>query len=140
MILQHDLWALFDWVASEDDDVLRKQRRELETRLSEAIRRLALTSEQFRTLPDTYEASVAARAFAPVYDSQNTQQPFLPPDLFRPDDLWVCLTARSVQPTVVASTACGSGRNECPNRSGRPGTVSIRRPPQGLLSSNGSNP
>jgi hypothetical protein len=78
VILQHDLWALFDWAASEDNDGLQKQRRELETRLSEAIRCLALTSEQFRTLPDTYEASVAARAFAPAYDSQNRQQPLLP--------------------------------------------------------------
>lgn len=101
VILQHDLWALFDWAASDDDDGLRKQRRELETRLSEAIRRLALTSEQFRTLPDTYEASVAARAFAPAYDSQNRQQPFLPPDLFQPDGPWVCLSARSWQPTAV---------------------------------------
>jgi len=101
VILQHDLWALFDWAASEDDDGLQKQRRELETRLSEAIRRLALTSEQFRTLPDTYEATVAARAFAPAYDSQNRQQPFLPPDLFRPDGPWVCLSARSVQPTAI---------------------------------------
>jgi hypothetical protein len=73
----------------------------LETRLSEAIRRLALTSEQFRTLPDTYEASVAARAFAPVYDSQNTQQPFLPPDLFRHDGPWVCLSGHSAQPTAI---------------------------------------
>jgi hypothetical protein len=85
----------------EPDTKKLRQRRELETRLSEAIRRLALTSEQFRTLPDTYDASVAARAFAPAYDSQNRQQPFLPPDLFRPDGPWVCLSARSAQPTAI---------------------------------------
>jgi hypothetical protein len=50
-ILQHDLWAVFDWVSAADD--LPKERRELERRLAEAIRRLAITSEQVRTLPDT---------------------------------------------------------------------------------------
>ena len=101
VILQHDLWAVFDWAASQDDDGFRKQRRELETRLSEAIRRLALTTEQIRTLPDTYEASVAARAFAPAYNSQNQRQPFLPRDLLRPDSPWVCLSAWSEQPTAI---------------------------------------
>lgn len=100
-ILQHDLWAIFDWAAAEDDDDFRPQRRQLESRLAKAIRRLALTSEQLGRLPDTYRAAVAAEGFAPAYDTHHMQQPFLPPDLFRSDGSWVCLSAYSKQPTAI---------------------------------------
>src|ERR1700677_1112392 len=43
-IFQRDLWAVFDWAATGDD--LPQQRRELETRLAEAMRRVAITPEQ----------------------------------------------------------------------------------------------
>jgi hypothetical protein len=98
-ILQHDLWAVFDWTAGGDD--LLQQRRELESRLAEAIRRLALTSEQVGALPDTYDAAVAAHKFAQTYDPLRPQQPFLPPDLIRPEGPWVCLTAYSEEPTAI---------------------------------------
>lgn len=53
-IFQHDLWAVFDWASAGDD--LPEQRRELETRLAEAMRRVAITPEQARMLPDTYSS------------------------------------------------------------------------------------
>jgi hypothetical protein len=98
-ILQHDLWALFDWVAAGED--LLKERQELEGRLAEAIHRLAITSEQVRTLPDTYDAAVAAQRFASEYDLQKPEQGFLPIDLFRSDGPWVCLSAYSNEPTAI---------------------------------------
>jgi hypothetical protein len=98
-ILQRDLWAVFDWAAAGDD--LLQQRRELESRLSKAIRRLALASEEVEALPDTYEAAVAAHQFAPAYDPGKPQQPFLPPDLFRTNGPWVCLSAQLDEPTAV---------------------------------------
>jgi hypothetical protein len=98
-ILQHDLWAAFDWAAAGDD--LPKQRRELESRLAEAVRRLALTSKQIEALPDTYNEALASGRFPPGYDTDKPQRPFLPPDLFRPDGPWVPLTAHSVQPTAI---------------------------------------
>lgn len=98
-IFQRDLWAVFDWAALGDD--LPEQRRELETRLAEAMRRVAITPEQVRTLPDTYAAAVAARQFATSYDPRNTDQPFLPPELFRSDGPWVCLSAYSKEPTAI---------------------------------------
>lgn len=98
-ILQRDLWAVFDWTARNDD--LPEQRRELEGRLAVAIRRLALTPEQVRALPDTYDAAVATQRFASVYDPRNPQEPFLPPELFRPDGPWVCLSAHSEEPTAL---------------------------------------
>jgi hypothetical protein len=98
-ILQRDLWAVFDWTARHDD--LPEQRRELESRLAVAIHRLALTPEQIRALPDTYDAAVAAQRFASAYDPRNPGEPFLPPDLFRPDGPWVCLSAHSGEPTAL---------------------------------------
>jgi hypothetical protein len=95
-ILQRNLWAIFDWAAAGDD--LQQQRRELETRLAEAIRRVALTSEQVRALPDNYATAVAGRQFAAAYDPQ---QPFLPPELFRSGGPWLCLSAYSDEPTAI---------------------------------------
>jgi hypothetical protein len=98
-IFQRDLWAVFDWAATGDD--LPQQRRELETRLAEAMRRVAITPEQVRALPDTYAAAVAARKFATAYNPKNPEQPFLPPELFRSDGPWVCLSAYSEKPTAI---------------------------------------
>jgi hypothetical protein len=99
-ILQRDLWAVFDWAAARDDD-LPQQRRELETRLAEIIRRVALTPDQVHALPDTYAEAVAAQQFAPTYHPGNPQQPFLPPELFRSDGPWVCVSAYSDEPTAL---------------------------------------
>lgn len=98
-IFQRDLWALFDWAAAGQS--LPQQRRELEVRLADAIRRLAITSEQVRALPDTYAAALAAQQFAPAYDPLNSRRPFLPPELFRSDGPWVCLSAYSDEPTAI---------------------------------------
>ena len=99
VILQHDLWAVFDWVAAGDD--LPQQRRELEDRLAETRRRLALTSEQAEGLPDSYYIAVAARQFAQAYDPNKSEQPFLPPDLFRTNGPWVCLSAHLDESTAI---------------------------------------
>lgn len=98
-IFQHDLWAVFDWASAGDD--LPEQRRELETRLAEAMRRVAITPEQARMLPDTYSSAAGARQFATAYDPHYPEQPFLPPELFRSDGPWVCLSAYSKEPTAI---------------------------------------
>jgi hypothetical protein len=98
-ILQRDLWAVFDWAAAGDD--LPQERRELEIRLAEAVRRVALTPEQVHALPDTYAAAVAAQQFSMAYDPHNPQRPFLPPELFRSGSPWVCLSAYSEKPTAI---------------------------------------
>lgn len=69
--------------------------------LAVAIRRLALTPEQIRALPDTYEAAVAARRFASLYDPDNPREPFLPVEVFRPKGPWVCLSGYSEEPTAL---------------------------------------
>jgi hypothetical protein len=97
-VFRRDLWAVFDWAAAGDD--LPQQRRELEMRLAEAIRRVVLTPDQVRALPDTCADAVAAQQFAAAYDSRNPQQPFLPPELLRPGGPWVCLSAHAEEPTA----------------------------------------
>jgi hypothetical protein len=98
-ILQRDLWAVFDWAAAGED--LPQQRRELETRLAEGIRRLALTPDQVHALPNTYADAAAGQRFAAGYDPRTPQQPFLPPALFRSDGPWVCLSSHSEGPTAI---------------------------------------
>jgi hypothetical protein len=69
-----------------------KEKRELQIRLAEVLKRLALTQEQLKSLPDNYAEAVASGAFATKYDPLQAQQPFLPPDLLDPRGPWVCIT------------------------------------------------
>ena len=88
-ILQRDLWAVFDWsVQREPDDEgetsHEKERQELQIRLAEVLRRLALTSKEIESLPDNYAEAVASGVFAKEYDPDHRDRMFLPPDLFEP--------------------------------------------------------
>src|SRR5256885_10389706 len=59
-LFQHDLWAVFDWLADPDAEYVEKrarllaERRALRDRLAPIIRRLALPAEQIETLPANY--------------------------------------------------------------------------------------
>jgi hypothetical protein len=95
-VLQRDLWAVFDWTAEPGENSHEAQlrrppppRRALQVRLARCIRRLALTAEQAKQLPDNYAAAVASRAFAERHDPDHPGRPFLPPDLFQKDGPWV---------------------------------------------------
>jgi hypothetical protein len=97
-MLQSDLWAVFDWSVQEysgttgSSGAYSNQKLELQTRLADVLKRLALTPEQIKSLPDNYAQAVASGAFAAKYDSTKPQQPFLPEDLFDPRGPWVCIT------------------------------------------------
>ena len=95
-MLQRDLWAVFDWSVQQiqwtGTPEYSNEQRELQSRLAELLRRLALTPEQIKALPDNYVQAVASRAFSAQYDKTQPQQPFLPPDLFDPRGPWVCIT------------------------------------------------
>jgi len=99
-MLQRDLWAVFDW-SQERAPGYETEKRELQSRLAEALRRLALTPEQIRSLPDNYAQAVASREFAKEYDPQHRERAFLPPDLFEPNGSWVELEGRG-KPLPVA--------------------------------------
>jgi hypothetical protein len=80
VLLQHDLWELFDWAAMPGRISYRQERNELESRLAIVIRRLALTTNEIASLPDNYAESV-----------QN-DLPDLPQGLFQTDGDWVNLS------------------------------------------------
>lgn len=95
-ILQRDLWAVFDWAVERQPDrqgepAYEKEKNELQTRLAEILRRLALSPEQIASLPDNYAEAVASGEFARDYDPAHRQRAFLPPDLFDPRGPWVKL-------------------------------------------------
>jgi hypothetical protein len=97
VVLQHDLWAVFDWLANPTapyryrDDDFPSEARALQVRLAKAIQRLALSAEEVQRLPDNYAAAITAKAFATRHDPEKPERAFLPPDLFDPDGPWVVL-------------------------------------------------
>jgi hypothetical protein len=102
-VFQHDLWAIFDWLAdphlgwsgypSEKKDDSAAERRALEKRLAQAIQRLALSSEQIQALPDNCATAIGARAFPKKHDPAHPDRAFLPIDLLSPSGPWVVLAA-----------------------------------------------
>ncbi len=101
-VLQHDLWAVFDWLVARPPEE-QEAARPLLTRLARVLRRLALSSKEIEALPDNYAVAAAARAFPAAHDPQQPGRPFLPPDLFADNGPWVALAAfhRSTTPLHV---------------------------------------
>jgi hypothetical protein len=109
-MLQHDLWAIFDWTVGKTNNP-SQELAELQLKLSRAIRRLALTDKQVRTLPRTYDSAVASRTFAANYDSSHPGTAFLPPDLFQSDNFWIPLTVDDGALVAPAHVFSLSGRS-----------------------------
>jgi hypothetical protein len=85
-VFQHDLWAIFDWLAATSDGD-RPARAALMQRIARVIRRVALTKAQIDALPDTYAAAVASGAFTD--GAGRGSRPPLPPDLFDAAGAWI---------------------------------------------------
>jgi len=117
-ILQRDLWAVFDWSAQQNSLSQRPtydtEKRELQTRLAEALRRLALTPEEIAALPANYGQAVASGALAKEYDPAHRERAFLPPDLFEPRGPWVLINGSFLfepQPVAIEHVMTFSGRS-----------------------------
>jgi hypothetical protein len=116
-IFQRDLWAIFDWLADPHPEYRRKtarlltERRELRTRLAPILRRLALSPEQIRGLPDNYTAGVAAAVFPPSHDPDRAEKAFLPVDLWRADGPWILLAERGGSPAAPQHVEFTRGRS-----------------------------
>jgi len=89
-IFQRDMWAVFDWLTVRSDSYPTPS-EELQWRLTQVIRKVALTEDQILSLPDNYEAAIKSKSFAPNYQSQTPDIGFLPADLLHADSEWVCL-------------------------------------------------
>jgi hypothetical protein len=109
-VLEHDLWAVFDWSALTNTDH-PEQRRELQIRLAEVMRRIALSKNEIASLPDNYKAAVESREFAQQYDQGHRDRAFLPPDLFQAEGDWVCIIGSLGAPVAKLHTMTFSGRS-----------------------------
>jgi hypothetical protein len=109
-ILQRDLWAVFDWCVSRSDEH-PAEARELESRLAQIMRRVALSAEEVQALPENYSAAVHSHALAVRYDPVERETPFLPPDLFDPKGPWACIGLPYGEPLAVSHTYFVRGRS-----------------------------
>lgn len=91
--LQRDLWAIFDWLQHRDDEGTEYEqvRAQLQSRLVEVMRRLALSEQEIRALPDNYVAAVRSESFDTQFAEAKPEQAYLPNDLFDQESGWVLL-------------------------------------------------
>ena len=115
-ILQHDLWTVFAdttgpahprIIEQADGRMLNSQifldlgegqlkriqeRRALQKRLVQAMRMVALSEREIRSLPDNLAAVTKARVFAAEFDPKQPERPFLPPDFFSQSGPWLTVS------------------------------------------------
>lgn len=107
---QRDLLAVNGWLSLPSDERVQS-RSELQKRVTEVIRRLALTEDQIQKLPDNYEEAIRALGFPAPYTSADPQRPFLPTDLFDPKGPWVALGEQHGRPVASDHLEFFNGRS-----------------------------
>jgi hypothetical protein len=116
-ILRHDLWAIFDWSVEEEPgsgghDDFRQQKHDLQVRLAEVLRRLALSAKQIESMSDNYGQAVASHEFGKTYNPEHRDAAFLPPDLFEQHGSWVNIESiGDSEPMAPLHMAAVSGRS-----------------------------
>ena len=115
-MLQRDLWAIFDWTTeclecTKESANTSAAKLNLQIKLVQVIKRLALSQAEIAALPDTYKQAIDSGAFASAYDSNKREQSFLPPDLFDPKGPWVALSIRGGDLVAPAHVSAFSGRS-----------------------------
>jgi hypothetical protein len=109
-LFQRDLLAIYDWLSLPFVEQTQG-RSDLQKRVSEIIRRLALSEDQVQTLPDNYEDAIRAHVFPTTYDPADPQRPFLPADLLDPKGTWVCLGEQQGRPVASDHLEFFDGRS-----------------------------
>ena len=104
-VFQHDLWAVFDWLATTNDRYPPETRHpretgELQVRLAKVIKSVALTKNQINALPSNFRAAVASKAFSARYDPEHNTRAFLPPEMDEPAGPWVTINS-FVEPVAI---------------------------------------
>jgi hypothetical protein len=92
-VFQHDLWAVYDHLIDQNikrrgDLATRKRRDELCEKLAQCLRRLALSTDEIASLPDTYAAAVKSGEFVPNHDF-DPHRHYLPHHLLDDPETWV---------------------------------------------------
>ena len=115
-MLQRDVWAIFDWTTecfecNQRSATTAAAKLNLQARLVQVMKRLALSPQQIAALPDTYKQAIDAGAFARAYDPNKPEQAFLPSDLFEAQGPWVALSIRGGDLIAPGHTSALSGRS-----------------------------
>lgn len=108
-LLQRDIWAVFDWTTQVS--IESRDKEHLQLRLVQVMKRLALSADEMKLLPDTYHQATGSTDFASTYDPNHPEQPFLPPDLFAANGTWVQLAGQGGDLIARAHTDAFSGRS-----------------------------
>src|SRR5262249_46591164 len=92
VLLQRDLWTLFDFlmvrhIGRRGDSETRERRSKLCHKLARAIGALALPADVLAGLPDNYALAIQSRRFAATHDF-DPKRDYLPPTLLSGDDHW----------------------------------------------------
>ncbi|MCB1078912.1 MAG: hypothetical protein KDM64_13915 [Verrucomicrobiae bacterium] len=110
--MQRALWSVFDWSVSLTTDFhspiereFHPRLRDLQGRLTAAIRLIALTKEEIDSLPDTYASTLAGAGYStePLPTKEEPNPPYLPSGLAFDSGDWTLLgpTAPSQSPAPV---------------------------------------
>lgn len=111
-MLQRDLWAIFDWTTQVSQaSILSRDKEDLQLRLVKVMKRLALSPAEIKRLPNTFDQATGSGSFAPAYNPNHPEQPFLPPDLFDPKGPWLQLAGRGGETIARGHTDAFSGRS-----------------------------
>lgn len=111
-----DLWSVFDWSVERmpmrsGEPAYDAEKRELQVRLAEILRRLAFTPKEIEALPDTYAQAVASGEFPKEFDPAHPDRTFLPPDLFDQHGLWVVIRGSNDELAAQQHVSFFSGRS-----------------------------
>jgi hypothetical protein len=114
-MFSRDLWAVFDWSVDRvsmrpSEPTYDAEKRELQIRLAEILRRLALTPKEIGSLPDNYAQAVASGEFPKEYDPAYPDRAFLPPDVFDQHGPWVA-TQSMDEPVAQQHLSFFAGRS-----------------------------
>ena len=109
-VFQRDLLGVYEWLAALSGEQ-KPVHPELQKRIAEVIRRLALTANEIGKLPDNYNDAILSHAFPVAYDAANANEPFLPVDLFDPTGPWVCLGEEHGRPVASRHLEFFRGRS-----------------------------
>ncbi|MBL8098156.1 MAG: hypothetical protein JNK81_03195 [Anaerolineales bacterium] len=101
-MFQRDMWAVFDWLITREWEYA-SQSLELQSRLSQIIKRVALSKEQILSLPNNYKQVVEAQIFPTDFQAEYPENAYLPVDLFEANSAWVPL-GREDAPIVITHT------------------------------------
>ena len=125
-VMQHDLWAIFDWTANALNPLpfggavdpkklatgeLNAARKALRQRLAKVIANLALSEKEIASLPNNYAEALASKAFEREYNQDNPGQPMLPADLLDPKGSWVCVRGALGGPSAPVHMKYYRGRS-----------------------------